>query len=253
MSHIRDRNFWAIVGLVVLGAVAIALSVVAIATGRPGDSAPSAETATFEFSGDTGTPSETDTPSQTENTETAELPTDPEESSEPTVVVVGDAHSLGDPASIWLGPVSEQIGWGSVVNLSAPGRGYIATPRECENSPCAPFAGTVDAIAELEPDIVVTFGGVADGDVPLTAPATEYFSNLREALPDAQLVAISPVYSAETVPDWGPLHSASIRAGVEEAGGTFIDAGQPALGDGDVMSAESHAELAQTVVDNLQN
>lgn len=243
-------------GLVALGILAIVLSFAAIASGRPDSSDDVGGTATFDFASqpESVEPLEGSiTTEEPENTVTEEPLADGDDASKLTTVIVGDSNSIGDPAEIWLGPASEQLDWDSVVNLSAPGRGYFATPRECDDSPCAPFPGTVDAVVELEPDVVMIFGGVADGDVPLTATAAQYFADLREALPDAQIIAISPVYSAESVPAWGPLHRESIRAGVEAAGGTFVDVGQPALGDGETMSAESHAEVAQAVTENLQN
>ena len=41
-----------------------------------------------------------------------------------SVVVMGDSHSVGDPSVTWVGAASAQLGWGPVVNLSAPGRGF---------------------------------------------------------------------------------------------------------------------------------
>lgn len=172
MSHVRDRSFWALVGLSALGVLAIVLSVAAIASGRPDNSGEVGGTATFDFASQSesvGPVDDSITTEDPENTVTEEPLADGDDASTLTTVIVGDSNSIGDPAETWLGPASAQLDWDSVVNLSAPGRGYFATPRECDDSPCAPFPGTVDAVAELEPDVVVIFGGVADGDVPLTS------------------------------------------------------------------------------------
>ena len=248
MSRFRDRSFWAIVGLALLGLLAAGLSVAAFATGRSATSGDVNVQSTFDFSTKSEAAETVDTPEESQTSEPIETVVD----DDIATVIVGDSNSLGEAATTWIGTTAEELEWGSVVNLSAPGRGYSVTPRECDDSPCAPFLGTVDAVAELEPDVVVTFGGVADGDVPITTVAAQYFSELRAALPEAQIVAISPVYSGEAVPDWAHLHRESIRAGVEAAGGTFVDAGQPSLGDGQGMSADAHAELAQTVIESLQ-
>lgn len=252
MNHVRDRSFWVTVVLVALGFMALVLSFAALATVRAGSSGEVADARTFDFTRETEDVVAADVPMVGEvPEEVSGEATSGAGDDELLTVIVGDSNSLGE-AETWIGATAEGLEWGSVVNLSAPGRGYTATPRVCDESPCAPFPGTVDAVAELEPDVVVTFGGAADGDVPITTVAAQYFSELRAALPDAQIVAISPVYSGETVPDWAPLHRASIHAGVEVAGGTFVDVGQPSLGDGDGMSPEAHAQIAQTVIENLQ-
>ncbi|MHA6512276.1 hypothetical protein [Tessaracoccus sp. Z1128] len=108
------------------------------------------------------------------------------------------------------------------------------------------------AIAEAEPDVVVTFGGTSDGDYSLADPATKYFDALRQALPDAELVAISPVTTEGSVPYFLTLHGRTIRAAVEAVDGTFVNVGQPGAGDGETLSGEAQAEIAQKVVDQLQ-
>ena len=166
-------------------------------------------------------------------------------------MVVGDSFSLGEPADTWVGTAAEALGWGLVTNLSSAGRGYITAPRSCDFDPCDTFAGTISAIAAVQPDIVVTFGGTADGDYSLADPAAEYFAALREALPEAELVALSPVTTEDPAPYFLTLHSRTIRAGVEAVDGTFVDLGQPGAGDGDTLSGEAHADIAAQVVSQL--
>lgn len=256
MSLFRSRDFWSILGLVLLGMVSAALSLAAIGFGSSTDTGAATEAPSYratESSEEQSSPAATVEPEPTEpETESEETESEEELENSKLTVVMGDSNSLGDVESIWLGSTMEELGWDSVQNLSAPGRGYVAVPRECENSPCASFPGTVEAIVEFQPDVVVTFGGVADGDVPITEVAAQYYSDIRSAMPDVQIIAISPVYTGEAVPDWAPLHRESIRVAVESVGGTFIDVGQPALGDGGTMSAESHAEVAQAVIDTLR-
>ena len=114
------------------------------------------------------------------------------------------------------------------------------------------FVGTVSTIAEAEPDVVVTFGGNADGDYSLADAAGEYFAALRQALPEAAIVALSPVTTEDPAPYFLTLHSRTIRAGVEAVDGTFVDVGQPGVGDGETLSGEAQAEIAQQVIDQLQ-
>lgn len=250
MKRSSGRNHVASAGLIALGVIAVVLSLLALNSGRSAGSV-GEPARTFDFSEPTSeAPTESSPSDEADDSSSEEVHTD--DTAGVNVVIVGDSNSMGDDGATWVGTAANQLGWDPVHNLSAPGRGYVTEPRSCDDSPCAPFVGTVDAIAQLEPEVVVTFGGVADGDVPITEAAAQYYTNLREALPDAHIVAVAPIYSADALPDWAPLHYESIRVAVESVGGTFVDAGQPALGDGEMMSAESHAELAQTIVGALQ-
>lgn len=166
-------------------------------------------------------------------------------------VIIGDRYSAADAPDLWAEKAGEAIGWESMVNLSATGRGYIQKPDACEMSECANFRGSIDAIAEAGPDVVITFGGTADGDYDLSDAATQYYTALREALPDAELVAVSPVTTESEAAYWLTMHNRTIRSAVEAVGGTFIDVGQPGLGDGDQLSAEAQGEVAQAIIDEL--
>ncbi|WP_182355194.1 SGNH/GDSL hydrolase family protein [Flaviflexus huanghaiensis] len=254
MGSVRSRGLLAIIGLIILGLLAVSLSLAALASGRGAATSDATEARSFDFGNETSSDSHISTepavPSADPEVETETSVPAPDASL--TAVIVGDSNSLGDPQSLWVGPVSAELEWDPLYNLSAPGRGYVTPPRVCNDSPCTPFPGTVDAIAEFSPEVVVTFGGVADGDTPLTEVAAQYYTDLRAALPEARIIAVAPIYSADSVPDWAPLHRASIQAAVESVGGVYVDAGQPALGDGEAMGAEAHAELAATLIAVLE-
>lgn len=166
-----------------------------------------------------------------------------------TVVILGDVNSIGD--STWVSAAAQELGWGNVVNLSSAGRGYLAVPGQCDFAPCTRFIGTIPVVVKSQPDVVVTFGGVADGDFSITAPAANYYRALRTALPNAKIVAISPVTTESTAPFWLTLHSRSIRDGVEAVGGTFVDVGQPGLSNGKTLSAQAQAAIAAQVIQRL--
>ena len=167
--------------------------------------------------------------------------------------MLGDGNSTGSASEIWVGTVAEQLGWSHVVNLSAGGRGYVKAPRSCSSTPtpCANFEGSISAVVKAEPDVVVTFGGTADGDYDLTPVATRYFADLRRALPNATLVAVSPVTTQSTVPYYFTLNTRAISTAAKKSGAIFINVGQPGRGDGDSLSAKAQAAIADKIVAGL--
>jgi len=241
MSRYSDREKLSILGLILLAVVAAVLSGAALFQHRGSASA-------------SATARPTPTASETIPAGDATAGANPglaAPTAAPTVVIMGDSFSVGDPSATWVGPASQELRWGRVVNLSAPGRGFIRGPRACDVEICANFEGSLALIARESPDIVVTFGGTADGDYSLDPAAPSYFAALRKALPDATLVAVSPVTGDKQAGYWLTLHKRAITAGVTAVGGTMIDVGQPGLGDGRDLSARAQAEIARVVVQQM--
>lgn len=256
MRASRDTSKLSVVAIVVLALLAVALSGAALLSNRSVPAEPAgtpAGASTPESSDPAGTTGPDATGPGTTDPGTTQPGEDPATPTGGTrvVVVIGDSHSVGDPSTTWVGQAATALGWGEVVNLSSPGRGYVATPRSCDFDPCAAFGGSVSAIAEAGPDVVVTFGGTADGDYGLAEAAAAYFEGLREALPEAELVAIAPVTTEETAEYWLTMHAQSIGTAIESVGGTLVNPGQPGLGDGESLSAEAQAEIAAAVVAEL--
>ena len=252
MKALRNVGVFSVAGLAVLGLMALVLSGLALNRFRGHEAAapaPAAPPALSPSASSTGSaePAVASPPSP----DVSATPSRPTQGGH-TVVVIGDSFSVGEPADTWVGAASEALGWGTVTNLSSIGRGYLTAPDACSFDPCANFVGSIGRVAELEPDVVVTFGGTADGDYSLADAAAEYFEKLRQALPEAELVAISPVTAEESAPYFLTMHGRTIRAGAEAVDGTFVDVGQPGLGDGEELSAEAHAEIAARVVEQLQ-
>lgn len=252
----RDLGRWSVVGLVVLGVVAVVLSLLALRS-TSGIEAEPAPPPPLHTPAPAPTETQTEAPvgEPTSGTPAPEI-TEPEPAESepptvdgPTVVVIGDSHSIGD--NTWVDIAADELAWGNVVNLSSPGRGYSALPRSCDFTPCANFPGSIDAIAEAAPDLVITFGGVTDGDYSIADAAASYYAALRDALPDAEIVGIAPVTSANEAAYWLTLHARSINAALGDVDGVFVDAGQPGVGDGDVIGADAQAAVAEAVVDEL--
>ena len=188
------------------------------------------------------------TPTPDHPSPSASSATTPSSSSSPlTVLILGDGVSSGAAADTWVGIAEKQLGWTNVVNLSSPGRGYVKRPLTCDTTPCANFEGSLPAVIEAQPDLIITFGGTADGDYNLSPAATRYFADLHQALPNAQLVAVSPVTTLAPVPYYFTLHDQTISAAIEKVGGTFINVGQPGSGDGPSLSSSAQAAIAAKI------
>lgn len=241
------------VGLIALAGIAGGLSAAALLQNRTAVPAPAdpAALVTAQAEVSTAAPRVTKSAAAPSVTPTA-APSPSATKALKTVVVIGDSFSLGDEDELWIGTAGSELGWGEVTNLSSPGRGYVRTPRSCDLSVCDNFGGSISLIAESEPDVVVTFGGIADRYSDLSAPATEYFAALREALPDAELVALSPITGDSTVSTRFEEQAAVIKAAVEDVDGHFVDLGQPGVGDGDQLKRSTQREIGDLVVAALK-
>lgn len=249
-SNITPTRF-GVISLVVLGLIAVGLSLAAVIRHRPvtavvGATQSPAGSSTAPAAPPSDAPGASQPPTSSSPATPAKTPT-----GTLTVVILGDSFSVGENNQTWVGAAAAELGWGKVVNLSSAGRGYLATPGQCNFTPCATFRGTIPAVVEAKPDVVITFGGTADGDFSLEQPAATYYRELRSALPGADIVAISPITTDAKAPYWLTLHAKSIRTGVTAVGGTFVDIGQPALGGSEPPSAQAHAAIAQKVIDRL--
>lgn len=251
-----DRSKLSIIGLVVLALLAGALSLAALrlpsptmtALQQPAVSPTTASTdqastpvASEPIVTPSSAPSPTATPTTTESPSTDAT----------TVLVIGDRYSLADAPDSWVDAAADELGW-KIMNFASRQRGYLSDATDCDVEPCSSFTGTVDAIADRKPDMVITFGGTADGDQDLSEAAAAYFEDLRAALPDAELVAVAPVTTDDEWPYYLTMHARSIRAAVEAVDGTFIDSKRIGLGDGEELSEESQRELAKVIIEALR-
>jgi lysophospholipase L1-like esterase len=101
----------------------------------------------------------------------------------------------------------------------------------------------VTKVVDSKPDIVVVSGGrndVSDDVNTLKDAAKQLFSSLKSKLPDAQLVAVAPFWGDSTHPsDLGKVDDA-VQAGVEAAGGTYLDIPDPLKDHKDWMSDDAN-------------
>lgn len=163
------------------------------------------------------------------------------------VVVVGDGSSRPGEDS-WVDRAAADLNW-QVTNLSATGMGFTKVALRCPDR-CTTFAGTVPAIGDANPAVVVVFGGMADGDHPIGPEARAFFTALRRAVPKATVVALSPVMTKQGQLGWIRLHRNNVRAAVTAVDGRYVDLGQPALSSGG-LGAKAQEQIGRKVVSAL--
>ncbi len=243
---------WADVGLIALGVVALVVAVLALRSGTstPASVAPITP-ATTGTPTTSATSTKTDTPATTTNTPTTTS------TKTQQVVFLGDGFTAGSSGTSWASLVSDKLGW-QATNLAVDGMGFLVAPKKCPQSPCTKFEGMIPKVAAESPSIVVVAVGTADGDQNIDSASSTFFKKLDAALPDARIIAVSPMWGSSTVPYWQKLHAASVKAAVTGVQGEYLDIGQPLagkstlVGESGLPSAEGQQLLATAVIEALQ-
>lgn len=174
----------------------------------------------------------------------------------PTVAFLGDATTAGQgassPGARWSTLLSGEQGWVEL-NLGVPGTGYAADgsfPGQ------RAYARRVADVVAGAPDAVVVSGGRSDEltDNDYADSVGQVFVELRQGLPQARLVATSPVWDDDVPPEELAELGRVVRSQVENVGGTYLDVGQPLQGrpelvgpDGVQPDDAGHAAIAAAV------
>lgn len=236
---------WQYVLLVVVGALTVFL--VVLAFNRTGPAvAPSTRTPL-----PSSTPTST-TPSPPEPTDT------PAAAAAPAVVAfLGDSYTAGagasESSSRWTSVLAAANGWVEV-NLGDADSGY-GTPGGDGRS----YIDRIGDVVAAQPDVVVVSGGRFDYSGSASAQAvsasiSQTFASLRASLPNAQIIAIGPIWDASEVPRRLGEITDEVRSAAEAAGATFVDIGQPLAGQPDLLSGggilpndAGYAKLSATI------
>lgn len=113
------------------------------------------------------------------------------------------------------------------------------------------YGDLVSKIVAAKPDIVVVTGGrndVSDDQATLTSDAKDLFAALKSQLPAAKLVAVAPFWGDSDQPSDLAKVDAAVKAGVQAAGGTYLDLADPLHNHSDWMAdsanPDEHGEKA---------
>lgn len=181
-------------------------------------------------------------------------------------VFLGDEYTQGQGASSsdarWVNILAAAEEW-EPSNLGKAGTGYLVTsgPAECQREECPNAEEMVPAAVEGSPDVVVVATGYRDlsafekdrSDVIQAIRST--YSSLRARLPDARIIAVGPVVTADVTDQTLDL-DASVEAAAEDVDATFVslidpDVIVPGAALGDELTDEGHAAIAERIADAL--
>ncbi|WP_198597837.1 SGNH/GDSL hydrolase family protein [Blastococcus atacamensis] len=174
------------------------------------------------------------------------------------IVVIGDGYTSraaqgGEDPTAWPSLLEQRLEDGTVEVSAADGAGFVRANV---------FGRTIGSLATAAPlaeaDVVVVFGGRADGpDVTeeVRTAALAVLEQARAAAPEAYLVLIGPAEPADPVPAEVPANRDAIAAAAAEAGVRFVDPlTEGWLGGGDGLittdgspTEEGHRALADLI------
>ncbi|MFZ7086554.1 SGNH/GDSL hydrolase family protein [Curtobacterium sp. RRHDQ10] len=159
-----------------------------------------------------------------------------------TMVTIGDSIMAGyglDDATVGSWPALVGTATGApVVNDSCSGAGFIAVG-DCGTD----FAGLLPTAVAAHPGVLVVQSSDNDlGQDPdeLAAATAQTVQSLHAAMPDARIVGLSTLWDQPgTVPAEVAQSSADLQDAVTAVGGTYIDVGQPLVGQDTLLQSDS--------------
>lgn len=165
-----------------------------------------------------------------------------------SVVFIGDSYAQGTGASApnnrWTTKLSFALGW-TEHNLARGGTGYLVSPTDpksaCGLDYCPSYAEMIPEAVKEKPNVIVVSGGRNDigaGNAQFSDAATDFYTKLRAALPDARIITLDPLWDASKPPGQLAAYSDSVRAAVTAVKGEYIDIKQPLNGHPDWVIAD---------------
>lgn len=148
----------------------------------------------------------------------------------PVVVAIGDAvmegHGL-DPSDAWPALLAKRYGW-RLANLASDGSGFATLGDNGDT-----FADQIHTVVRLHPSIVIVSGSSNDLGERGTMIAQKTDATLKAihaALPDAQILAVSPVWNDTPEPAQLKEIGADVAESALDVGARNLDIGRPLAG-----------------------
>lgn len=160
----------------------------------------------------------------------------------PRAVFIGDSlvQGAGGEGLTWPALVARKKGW-TEINLGLGGTGYVKTAGRsgCGRDVCPAFPDVAPAAIAEDPDIVVISGGQNDGSLDVADASARLFTTLRDALPEARIVVVSPLWRASKYPENLVRMSNVLKRNAAAAGVEWVDVGNPLEGRADLFTQDA--------------
>ena len=181
---------------------------------------------------------QTTTPSPTPSASATASPT---ATAGPQVVAfLGDSYAFGTGASTqskrWADLVSLKHGWVEK-NLSDNTTSYSTAGEPGGTS----YQAQLGAVVATGAQIVVVSGGRNDVGVAATQFSVDVratFAGIQAGLPRARIIVMSPTWGNDPAPQRLTDLIAIVKAEAERAGATYLDIGEPMLGQSSMVGAD---------------
>jgi len=172
------------------------------------------------------------------------------------VAFVGDSYTHGEGSTSrllrWSSLVADDRGWVEA-NLGVGGSGYVNGDA---------YVNRLDALVLAHPDTVIVSGGRNDiwhDPETVGAAASDLIAAVRERATSAEILILNPWWDDDVAPDTLLAVADQIRAAAARAGVTYLETGQPLLGnpatvieDGVHPSDARHRAIADAVLAALR-
>jgi lysophospholipase L1-like esterase len=168
----------------------------------------------------------------------------------PVAVFLGDSYtvetSASTPDKTAAHLIADHYGW-KPVNLARSSTGYITEVNDptkfwCGFDHCNSYTQQLPDAAAADPDIVVVNGGRNELAIGASAEWIQgvdaFFTELRRSLPNATIIAASPIWDDDPTPPELDAMREVVRQAVTAMGGTYVDLGDPLLGHPDFVQAD---------------
>lgn len=190
-----------------------------------------------------------------------------EQEPETRVAFIGDSYTAGAGVAgseTFPAILSEERGW-DYANLAEGGTGYIVREDQdpeqalngCGKTYCPSYPEVIKEAERYDPEIVIVSGGRNNANDPAAdqeKAIRAFFRDLREALPDAEIYATTPLTDDAEATGALVAMAGFVQASVEDVDGTFLDIGQPlegepqlVLDDGVHPNPRGHEAIAQAI------
>lgn len=169
----------------------------------------------------------------------------PKPTSTPQMTVfIGDSYTAGAGSTqgAWPDRMAPRVKW-KYENLALGGTGYLreGANRACGLAECPNYRGVIPEVVKVKPSRVVVAGGRNDvllNQDEVRASAAAFYKELSVKLPDAEIIALSPVWDATEPPAELAEIAESVRQAVTAVGGSYVDIGQPLAGHPELLSED---------------